>query len=398
MPQSKTKTKPGQEADSNQPSREELLERCSALAECDDILAVIDGELRNGGFAGSTNVPKVVYLATVTRLFKRPVSVGVLGASSAGKSFAIERGLAFHPPEAFVYMTAMSEKALIYLDEPLEHRVLVVAESAGLSGDFLAYAVRSLLSEGKLEYVYTDFDRRRTRRISKPGPTGLILSTAGSVDHELATRLITPSVVDDPELTRAIMLAAAEENAEAPAYDEFHDLQRYLAAGGREVTIPFAHKLAQESDPRAVRMRRDFPAMLELIRAHALLHQRSREADAKGRIVASTKDYEVVYGLIGEMVARAAERSVEPLIRETVDALFDLYHVKGGADEPVSILALAKSLGITRTSANRRVNRAITLGFIRDVSGGGRGRAKELAPGDAMPKDTGVLPSPEAIG
>lgn len=33
----------------------------------------------------------------------------------------------------------------------------------------------------------------------------------------------------------------------------------------------------------AVRLRRDFKAILNLIRAHALLHQASRERDDKGR-------------------------------------------------------------------------------------------------------------------
>jgi hypothetical protein len=63
----------------------------------------------------------------------------------------------------------------------------------------------------------------------------------------------------------------------------------------------------------------------------------------------------------------------------------------------VKVPALAKELGIHRTSVNRRVNRALTLGYLNDLSGGGRGRAKELVPSYGMPEDTGVLPDPSVL-
>ena len=41
----------------------------------------------------------------------------------------------------------------------------------------------------------------------------------------------------------------------------------------------------------AVRLRRDFSVVLSLIKAHAILHQATRERDADGRIVATLADY-----------------------------------------------------------------------------------------------------------
>ena len=49
-------------------------------------------------------------------------------------------------------MTAACEHALIYDDEPLAHRVLVIYEASGLESDKFSYIVRSLLSEGRLRY------------------------------------------------------------------------------------------------------------------------------------------------------------------------------------------------------------------------------------------------------
>jgi hypothetical protein len=75
-------------------------------------------------------------------------SVAVKGPSSGGKSFVIESTLKFFPPEAYYALTAMSDRALAYSNEPLRHRFLVIYEAAGMASDFATYLIRSLLSEG----------------------------------------------------------------------------------------------------------------------------------------------------------------------------------------------------------------------------------------------------------
>ena len=47
----------------------------------------------------------------------------------------------------------MSEHALAYDQEPLQHRMLVIYEAAGMAGEMQSYLIRSLLSEGKVRYV-----------------------------------------------------------------------------------------------------------------------------------------------------------------------------------------------------------------------------------------------------
>ncbi|MGH2974100.1 MAG: hypothetical protein ACRDLL_04430 [Solirubrobacterales bacterium] len=378
-------------------SREEYWERCSELGSREDILAQVDADLRRTGFAGDTVNVLIVYLATVTRLFNEPVSVALLGPSSAGKSFTIKRALDFHPPEAYLALTAMSDKALIYMDVSLQHRMLVVYETAGLSGEFLAYGIRTLLSEGRLDYWFTDFELKRAVNISQEGPTGLITSTAGSLDRELSTRVMQATVKDDAELTRAIMLAAAKEDQEEIDLSPYHDLQRWIAAGPREVWLPFSEKLARETDPTAVRLRRDFQALLGLTRSHALLHQANRDSDARGRIVAVPADYAAIHRLVAAMIAEGAERAVPDSVRETVSAVGKLDHKFDSSPHQVTIAELAKHLGINRSSASRRVNRALGYGFLKDVSGGGRGKPKLLERGDPMPEDAGVLPPPEIL-
>ena len=49
--------------------------------------------------------------------------------------YLVERVLELFPQEAYYQLSAMSERALVYSKEPLTHRVLVLAEAAGLMGD-----------------------------------------------------------------------------------------------------------------------------------------------------------------------------------------------------------------------------------------------------------------------
>lgn len=384
------------------PTREELWERCGEVGADEDILARLAGDAERIGYAGPTAGLRLTYLAATTRLFARPVSVALRGPSSAGKSFTIKQALAFLPEEASIELTAMSDKALVYLDEDLRHKVLVVYEGAGLSGDFLAYAIRTLLSEGRLDYAYTDFEQKKTVRVTKEGPTGLITSTAGAIDFELATRIITPAVEDTPALTRAILRAEAQAvqgPAEEIDYGPYHDLQRFIELGAREVIVPFAGRLAEIVDDKAVRMRRDFSAILCLVQASALLHQHRRETDEQGRILATVADYAGVYELVAEMVAEAAGSAVPKSVRETVEAVRKLERPPPeypGVTQTVWIPSVAKQLGVNRSSASRRLKRAEGLGYVKEVTNL-PGRAKMFETAEVMPGDTPVLPPPETL-
>jgi hypothetical protein len=83
--------------------------------------------------------------------------------------------------------------------------------------------------------------------------------------------------------------------------DSWHALQQWLERAEQGVTIPYAKELATKIPPLAVRLRRDFGAVLNLIKAHALLHQASRERDREGRIITTITDYRVVRELVADL-------------------------------------------------------------------------------------------------
>lgn len=377
-------------------SRDDLRERCLPLLSQENILSAVGDAAKSHGFVGPLQNLLIVYLAVITRLFaKRVVSVVLMGPPSAGKSETIKAALRLHPSEAFIELTAMSDKALYYTKESFAHRMIVVYETAGLSGEFLSYGLRSLLSEGRLRYEVTVIERQDTVRIEKEGPTGLISSTAGTTERQLATRVLSLTVADDEELTRQVMLAAARDQPEGVDLDPFHSVQRYIGTGPTRVLVPFAERLANETDVRAVRMRRDFPAVLALTRAHALLHQESRELDGEGAIIATRDDYAAIHSLIATTLAEGIERSVPPEVRETVKAVSDLYYKPGGPSVPATVLQIASQIDRSRPQASRNARRAASLGYLVNV---GDRRRHLYEPGDPMPEDRGVLPPPEILG
>jgi hypothetical protein len=147
---------------------------------------------------------------------------------------------------------------------------------------------------------------------SSPNIPSPITTTAVKLHPENETRLLSLTVTDTQEQTRAVMAALAQEASETgPNFEPWHALQVWLESAEHRVWIPYAKQLTVLIPPVAVRLRRDFAALLNLIRAHALLHQASRDRDAEGRIVATIEeDYAAVRKLVVDLVGEGVETTV----------------------------------------------------------------------------------------
>ncbi len=170
------------------------------------------------GVAGEARLGKVVYLTVTSRLLQKPVSVAVKGPSSGGKSYTVEQVLRFFPDSAYYALTAMSERALAYSEEPLKHRILAIFEASGMDGDMQTYFIRSLLSEGRIRYevVEKTSEGMKPRLIEREGPTGLLVTTTAPRLHpENETRLLSLTVTDTQDQTRSVLAALAEESRAA---------------------------------------------------------------------------------------------------------------------------------------------------------------------------------------
>jgi hypothetical protein len=371
------------------------------LLEAPDILERFASSCREHGLVGEDRTAKLLFLAGVSRLLDRPVSCVVKGASSSGKSITVETVFDHFPPSAYYALSSMSERSLAYSEEPLAHRILILYEAAGMTSDLATYLMRSLLSEGKIRYETVEKTNHglQPKLIERAGPTGLIVTTTGANLHpENETRMLSLTVRDDPLQTAGVLRALAGRargaGPELPDFAPWHALHTWLELGGRrEVIIPYADELAIQADSRAVRLRRDFGAVLNLIRAHAILHQASRQRDPHGRIVATLGDYAAVYELVIDIIAQGVQAMVSATIRETVAAVAELDTPK---DPGIGLSAIAKALGIDKSAASRRVRVAIEDGYLANQEDR-KGRPARITLGDPLPQERPVLPHPGAL-
>lgn len=368
------------------------------------LLSQIPEVLQRCGVSGEARIGKILYLTVTSRLLQRPGNAACKGPSAVGKSYMVSKVLELFPPEAYYALSGMSERALIYSNEPLRHRMLVLYEATGMSGDWASYLIRSLLSEGRVRYETVEQvkGQQQARLIEREGPTGLIVTTtATALDAELETRLLSMTVTDTPDQTREVMRAQAEQatgaNSGPPDLQPWHDLQRWLAAGAPyDVIVPFAPALATLIPPVAVRLRRDFTAVLTLVKAHALLHSAQREIDERDRVVATLDDYAAVRDLVADLLAEGVQTSVPQTVRETINAVADHYrrHQLG-----MNLTQLATALNLDKSSASRRASTAIEASYILNrESKLGQPARLEPIPGMRLPEaSAALLPHPDEL-
>lgn len=396
-----------------QEREKELRNQCLEIAANKNVLKAFSAALAKAGVTGEERASELIYLALTSRNLQKPVSIGVKGPSSGGKSYVVESVLNFFPEDAYYTLTAMSERALAYSEEPLSHRFIVLAEAQALSGDFQSYLVRSLLSEGRLVYETVEKvdGQLQSRRIEREGPTGLILTTTAIALHpENETRYFSITVDDSAEQTARILMAEARQvSGQADSgtlnqddLEKWRKFQEWLGVTARPVVVPYANALAQLIPPVAVRLRRDFKAILSMIQAHALLHVANRKTDGQGRVVATLEDYEEVRKRVRGVVMENVERGVSKKLRETVDAVAEICGTNGEprsgfSHKDASIREISKLLKLDRSTVQRRVKRCLDGDLLRPAGEIKKGQKLRVILGDSIADNQDILPEVEEI-
>ena len=370
---------------------------CEDLAKATNVLDLLTDDLEQTGIVGEDRIAKLLYLAVTSRLLDRPVSVAVKGPSSCGKSATTQGVLNFFPASACHALSSMSEKALLYSPEPYAHRMLVVYELDGIRSGFGTYIIRTLLSEHCIRYEVTRNvgGELTTEVIEKEGPTGLIVTTTRPQWHEEnETRMISVTVDDSPEQTARVLAAIACQEDRSVDMGAWHALQEWLELAEHRVTIPFANAIASlMPDGLPPRARRDFPTLLSLIKANAILHQKTRPRDENGWITATLDDYTIVKDLVAANISESIQESVSEVIRETVDTIGALTASSPGG---VSETTLAGVLERDKSVVSRRLTIAAEAGYVTNLEPK-KGCPARWVLAEPMPGDTDILPTVEQL-
>jgi DNA primase len=306
-----------------------------ALLSAPDLLDRAAAALDALGYVGEDATKRLAYLVATSRLLTKPLSAILMAPSGAGKSDLLDKLTLLLPAEAVEFLSRVTPSALYYAGpEALRHKVVVVDEQAGASD--ADYAIRTLQTKGLLRLALTVAGR--TERFEAHGPIALLSGTTRSdLDPENLSRCLELPLDDSPEQTRRIQ--AAQRHAWAGHAREVVDTQLWQDAQRAleplAVVIPFAERL--DYPARTTKDRRDQQKLLALVAAHALLHQRQRERDEHGRVVASVGDYEAIHRLL---IA---------VLQQTHDGLSPraarVYRLLAESDRPLTRREIADKIG-----------------------------------------------------
>jgi hypothetical protein len=274
-----------------------------------NLMALIVEDVQAMGVAGEENLIVSLYLLAVSRLLEKPLAAIISSASSTGKSITLEQVLKCIPPEAKVVLTSLTDAALFHMcaadPNAIKHKLLALGERKKRHGNAEAddtAARRQLLSERRVSRMITDTSTKPSskREMVAEGPVALVETTTNSPDKIFAedrNRCLLLTTDDSPAQNQRVLELLAAKAAGLISVDEdailnkHYELQRLLKQ--YEVVIPYAMELRKAFPQEPPEVRRAFENFLSVIRASALLHQRQRNLDPGGRLVASLADYAI---------------------------------------------------------------------------------------------------------
>ena len=381
----------------------EALERSAQeIIDCPDVLEMFADHIGKR-VAGEARLVKLAYLGATSRLFPKAMHIAFKGTSSGGKSEIRKRVLEYLPPESIISFTATSERALLFMQEDFQHKIISMGEAfSGEELKFQDYLLRELMSENVLRYpvVQKVGDQLVTINIEKHGPVCfMVTTTKNRLNPENETRLLPLEIDDSPKQTRAVMRMVAE----AEGYNNlmvsdaelgpWRDFQRWLAAGNCTVIVPYSRILMSLIPPKAVRLRRDTAQLIRAVKAHALIHCNHRRRK-DGAILATLDDYEAVLPLMSEVLATSVEVRVRDAIADTIDAVED---IQGGNEEVgVGVRMVADHLRLDRSAAYRRLNAAEEGGYLVNLTTRRGQPGQYRTTGERVP-NVEILPSVERL-
>jgi hypothetical protein len=266
---------------------------------------------------------KILFLLSLlTYTEQDQVGIALKGDSASGKSWIALRIAELHPGNAKVTLSYASPTAFFHETGTLnpvtnvrtidyERKLLVFLDMPNAE---LLKRLRPLLSHDQKQQTYKVTDRTqksgyRTKEAILKGYFTTVFCSADSIyDEQERTRLVMLSPSDDPEkIKEAILLKAAYEKdpeafkktilADAGLQILKQRIDAIHAANIRYVKIPSAEKIGNDFIAERLhlspRHTRDFPRLLYLIKANAVLNFANRGLDANHDITVNDTDIQV---------------------------------------------------------------------------------------------------------
>jgi hypothetical protein len=345
------------------------------------------------------------------------VNIHMSAESSTGKSYNAQEVAAYFPseivhsyghvtPTSFFYDEGIFDKETKVHRVDLSHRILIFLDQPHY---MLPKNLRSLLSHDKKEIhmKMTDKTQRgpmRTKNVVLIGfPTPIFCAASPSLDMQELTRAFILSPETTPEkLRESIELTALRESDHETfkRWIDSHPRRRWLkdrvqairSAAISQIVIPNPEELVKKFEEThqnlAPRSQRDFPRILRLVKACALLNWSHRERRSANTIIASQEDIEAGFQLYS-LIAKPNELGLSPQHYEIYQSVISpLLSPDKGVDRPRILAEYHRIYG--RSLTDDRLRREIlpaleAAGLIRQEQGFPDSRKTVVYPPDESP-------------
>lgn len=224
-----------------------------------------------------------------------PLNTLVSSESSAGKSFVCKNIIKLFPKNMVVYRTKITPEAFTYWkngeDWSWDGKICYLEDVS--QGILDSPTFKVMCSEGSTATIVI---KQKAVDIDINGKPVMLVTTARTDPNtEILNRFQIISLDESKEQTRKIIFKQAKQdnlkNYDEKIIDSLKILRR------KSVHIPYAEKIAEQINQKYnfenIRLRRDFPRLLELIRNSACLYQFQREVNENNEIIANEQDYAI---------------------------------------------------------------------------------------------------------
>jgi hypothetical protein len=298
--------------------KEELTEEEKMLGkeflESPDLFQEVVNDMTTLGYAGEDTNKLLVYLASVSRLMSKPLSVFIQSAASSGKSYLLETLMKLLPEHDVKWISSFSDQSFNYLaQEDFLDKVFMIGEA--LHNDIVEGHIRQMQSENKISRMV----------VSKDAKTGALKTIEVKNMVRLVFMMTSTALKLNTENMSRCMVLHVDESAEQTA--RVHEMQRhkgsfegYLEEKNLVPKIIKKHKAAQRLLEK-VRIfnpflkyikfpanrpiyRRGQQQFLGIIEAIALLRQKQKEEVSKIDFYTNEKERGIECDLYDYEIAR----------------------------------------------------------------------------------------------
>jgi hypothetical protein len=359
-------------------------------------------KLEELGLVGEHQNALVIFLAGVTKVFKKPVSVLVKGNSSSGKSNLLRLVCQLFPTESVLKRASLTDKAPAYGEGTLAGKILYLFEYRGGKGNGkdAMYLTRLQQSEGEIAHEFTTASaKRRTTAVAvrEGSPVVLTSTTEKNVFMDDETRFLSIRADDSSELTRQIVIqqfVPMQLKTSEPSTATWREAIWILTEKSPVFVHPsWLKAVAAQIPVDDTRARRDSARFRTLLEAVALVASYSdgrRERDAE-RLEIQFADYCVAYEILNEAFS-STYRGVQPQALRVAEAVNELHKER---KRSVKVQEIAELLDWEHQVTYKWVKAAVNQRLILLEPGTHEKNVKRYTP--ARLKATRFLPSPQSI-